>query len=32
MSEVPVGARLGLMLDESNLHLFNGSGRRVAHR
>jgi ABC-type sugar transport system ATPase subunit len=32
MSEVPDGARLGLMLDESNLHHFNGSGRRVAHR
>jgi ABC-type sugar transport system ATPase subunit len=30
MSEVPVGARLGLMLDEANLHLFDRSGRRIA--
>jgi ABC-type sugar transport system ATPase subunit len=30
MSEVPVGARLGLMLDEANLHLFDQSGRRIA--
>jgi ABC-type sugar transport system ATPase subunit len=29
MSEVPVGARLGLMLDEANLHLFDPSGRRI---
>jgi ABC-type sugar transport system ATPase subunit len=29
MSEVPVGARLGLTLDEANLHLFEPSGRRV---
>jgi ABC-type sugar transport system ATPase subunit len=29
MSEVPVGARLGLMLEEANLHLFDPSGRRI---
>ena len=29
MSEVPVGARLGLMLEPGNLHLFDQTGRRV---
>lgn len=29
MSEVPVGARLGLILDDANLHLFDQSGRRI---
>ena len=30
MSEVPVGARLGLVLDQSSLHLFDQAGRRIA--
>jgi multiple sugar transport system ATP-binding protein len=29
MSEVPVGARLGLTLESSNLHLFDKTGRRL---
>jgi lactose/L-arabinose transport system ATP-binding protein len=29
MSEVPAGAQLGLTLDPANLHLFNGTGRRI---
>jgi ABC-type sugar transport system ATPase subunit len=30
MSEVPIGARLGLIFDDANLHLFDQSGRRIA--
>jgi hypothetical protein len=29
MSEVSVGARLGLVLDVAHLHLFDQSGRRI---
>jgi multiple sugar transport system ATP-binding protein len=31
MSEMSVGSKVGLMLDASNLHLFDQSGRRIGH-